>query len=415
MPGDTVRAFRDWFWRPPRPHGATDRDRVVTNLELFYDLVYVAVIGQAAHHLADDVTAPAAAEFAVVFGMIWFAWINGSLYIEIHGRQDGRTRTFVFLQMGILVLLAAFTAEATGESGGAFAVVYAVLFAVMGWLWFSVRGQDEAQYRTLTGVYVLGMVISVVVTLVSAVLPSDLRLVVWAGFVVAWLVAFIGFGRIPEFGVALAPTPSMVERFGLFTIIVLGEVIIGVVDGLSNAEQDAVTIATGLLGLFIGFGFWWSYFDIVGRRLPQPSGPPTVRWLLSHLPITLAIAAAGAAMTSLIGSAHDPHVPATTSWLLAGAVAVGLTALVPTALALEDAARLPEVYRKIASTLLVGALAALAAGWLQPAPWLLALLLSAILVLVWLVAIGRFLRAHAWSELEAEAEAGPGAADPAGT
>ena len=415
MPGETVRAFRDWFWRPPRPHGATVRDRVVTNLELFYDLVYVAVIGQAAHHLAEDVTARAAAEFAVVFGLIWFAWINGSLYIEIHGRQDGRTRTFVFLQMGILVLLAAFTAGATGESGGEFAVVYAALFAVMGWLWFSVRGQDEAQYRTLTGVYVLGMLISVVVALVSAVLPPDLRLLVWAGFVVAWLVAFIGFGRIPEFGVALAPTPSLVERFGLFTIIVLGEVIIGVVDGLSNAEQDAVTIATGLLGLFIGFGFWWSYFDIVGRRLPQPSGPPTVRWLLSHLPITMAIAAAGAAMTSLIGHAHDPHVPATTSWLLAGAVAVGLTALVPTALALEDAARLPEVYRKIASTLLVGALFALAAGWLQPAPWLLALLLSAILVLVWLVAIGRFLRAHAWSELEAEAEAGPRAADPAGT
>ena len=415
MPGETVRAFRDWFWRPPRPHGATDRDRVVTNLELFYDLVYVAVIGQAAHHLAEDVTARAAAEFAVVFGLIWFAWINGSLYIEIHGRQDGRTRTFVFLQMGILVLLAAFTAGATGESGGAFAVVYAALFAVMGWLWFSVRGQDEAQYRTLTGVYVLGMVISVVVALVSAVLPPDLRLLVWAAFVVAWLVAFIGFGRIPEFGVALAPTPSLVERFGLFTIIVLGEVIIGVVDGLSNAEQDALTIATGLLGLFIGFGFWWSYFDIVGRRLPQPTGPPTVRWLLSHLPITLAIAAAGAAMTSLIGHAHDPHVPATTAWLLAGAVAVGLTALVPTALSLEDAARLPEVYRKIATTLLIGALAALAVGWWQPAPWALALLLSAILVIVWLVAIGRFLRAHAWNELEAEAEASPRAADPAGT
>jgi low temperature requirement protein LtrA len=380
------------------------RDRVVTNLELFYDLVYVAVIGQAAHHLAEDVTARAIGEFAVVFGMIWFAWINGSLYLEIHGRQDGRTRTFVFLQMGILVLLAAFTAGATGEGGGAFAVVYAVLFGVMGWLWFSVRGQDEAQYRTLTGAYVLGMVISVVTALVSAVLPPDVRLLVWAAFVVAWLVAFVGFGRIPEFGVALAPTHSMVERFGLFTIIVLGEVILGVVEGLSNAQQDAVTIATGLLGLFVGFGFWWSYFDIVGRRMPQSSGPATVRWLLCHLPITLAIAAAGAAMTSLIEHAHDPSVPAPTAWLLAGAVAVGLTALVPTALALEDAQRLPEVYRKIATTLLVGALAALLAGWLQPPPWVLALLLSAILVIVWLVAIGRFLRAHAWSEAEAEAE-----------
>ena len=125
-PDGTIRNFRDWFWRPPRPHGATIRDRVVTNLELFYDLVYVAIISQAAHHLAEHVSAAVIAAFAVVFSMIWLAWINGSLYLELHGRQDGRTRTFVFLQMGILVLLAVFTSDATGDDGGAFGVVYAI-------------------------------------------------------------------------------------------------------------------------------------------------------------------------------------------------------------------------------------------------------------------------------------------------
>jgi low temperature requirement protein LtrA len=43
------------------------------------DLVYVAVIAQAAHHLAEHVTARTVAEFAVVFGIIWAAWVNGSL------------------------------------------------------------------------------------------------------------------------------------------------------------------------------------------------------------------------------------------------------------------------------------------------------------------------------------------------
>ena len=40
------------------------------------------------------------AEFAIVFSLIWIAWVNGSLYIEIHGRDDGRTRIIVFAQMG---------------------------------------------------------------------------------------------------------------------------------------------------------------------------------------------------------------------------------------------------------------------------------------------------------------------------
>jgi low temperature requirement protein LtrA len=423
MPGETVRGFKDWFWRPPRPHGATIRDRVVTNLELFYDLVYVAVIGQAASHLADDVSVAAVVGFAIVFAMIWFAWMNGSLYLDLHGRQDGRTRTFVFLQMGILVVLAAFTADATGEEGGRFAVVYALLFAVMGWLWYSVRGRDEARYRTLTGVYVVGMVVSVAVALASALVSPDARLAIWAAFVIAWLIAYVVFGRTREWEIALAPSHSMVERFGLFTIIVLGEVIIGVVDGLSHGEQDALTIATALLGLFVAFGFWWSYFDIVGRRLPRPTGPAIVAWLLGHLPITMAIAAAGAAMTSLVAHAHDPSAPAQTAWLLAGAVAVGLVGLVPTALSLEDAVRLPEVYRKIATTLIAAAVAALVVGWLQLAPWALAALLSLVLGLVWAVTIGRFLRAHAWSEIEAEdemdaeidAEAGRRAPDLAGS
>jgi low temperature requirement protein LtrA len=38
------------------------------------------------------------------------------------------------------------------------------------------------------------------------------------------------------------------------------------------AERDGVTIAVALLSLWIGFGFWWIYFDLVGRRLPR-NGP----------------------------------------------------------------------------------------------------------------------------------------------
>ena len=70
--------------------------------------------------------------------MIWIAWINGSLYVELHGQQDGRTRFFVFVQMAILVLLAVFTANAAGSDGGAFAITYASFLAVNAWLWLSV-------------------------------------------------------------------------------------------------------------------------------------------------------------------------------------------------------------------------------------------------------------------------------------
>jgi hypothetical protein len=117
--------FRRWLWRPPRPHGEPIYERTVSSLELFYDLVYVAVVSEAAHHLADHVSLRGVVEFAIVFVLVWIGWTNGTLYLELHGRGDGRTRTVVFVQMGVLVILAVFTAEAAGEGGRGFAFSYA--------------------------------------------------------------------------------------------------------------------------------------------------------------------------------------------------------------------------------------------------------------------------------------------------
>ena len=401
MDSGTPGRFKRWFWRPPRPHGEVIADRQVSVLELFYDLVYVAVIGQAAHHLAEHVTVRGLAEFAVVFALIWIAWINGSLYLELHGREDGRTRSIVFVQMGILVLLAVFTAEAADGSGGGFAVVYATYQVLQTGLWYSVWRQDRRngpEYLAPTAGYVAGIGLSVAVILASALLPATPRLVVWAGLAAAWIVGIVLVARSSRAGLGLTPTDSLVERFGLFTIIVLGEVVLGVVAGLSVAERDAKTIVTGMLALWLGFGFWWIYFDLVGRRLPRADGGAVSIWIMSHLPVSLSITAAGAGMVSLIGHAHDAGTPAGTSWLLAGAVATGLLALVLTEQALADAERLFQVFHPLRVALSGGAAAALIVGWVRPAPWLLALLLVALLSAVWSFAVSRFLRADAWGQ-----------------
>jgi uncharacterized membrane protein len=389
MTSETHGRFKRWFWRPPRAHGEIIADRQVSVLELFYDLVYVAVLGQAAHHLATHVSVRGLASFVVVFALIWIAWINGSLYLELHGREDGRTRSVVFVQMGILVLLAVFTADAADGSGQGFAVVYATYQVFQTGLWYSVWRQDRRdrpEFLATTGGYVVGMGVSATVIGASALLPATPRLLVWAGLGVAWIVGIAVAARRSRAGLGLTPTDSLVERFGLFTIIVLGEVVIGVVDGLSVAERDAKTIVTGMLALSMGFGFWWIYFDLVGNRLPRANRT------------ALAITAAGAGMVSLIGHAHDATTPAGTSWLLGGAVATGLLALVLIEQALADAERLSVVFHPLRLALAAGAATALLVGWLRPAPWLLALLLVAILSGVWFFAVSRFLRVDAWGE-----------------
>jgi low temperature requirement protein LtrA len=65
-----LRERRARLFLGPRPHGAIDPDRIVGPLELFYDLVVVVLVGQAAHHLAGHLTWEGVGDFAALFGLV---------------------------------------------------------------------------------------------------------------------------------------------------------------------------------------------------------------------------------------------------------------------------------------------------------------------------------------------------------
>jgi low temperature requirement protein LtrA len=385
----SAAAFRRHFWKPPRAHGEVIEGREVSFLELFYDLVYVVVISRAAHHLAGDVTWAGVGRFAVVFGLIWLAWINGAVYHDLHGRAEGRTRTYVFLQMGILALLAVFTGEATAGDGQAFAVVYSAFLFLLGWLWYSVRLRDDPAFRPSTTPYIAGVLVSAAVVGASALLPPGARLAVWALVVVGWLAGIVvldwrsGVTR----DTSTNASESMIERFDLFTIIVLGEVVVGVVNGIADDGRSPIAIVTGILGLGIGFAYWWSYFDLVGARRVRSERGALSRWLVGHLPVTMTIAATGAVMVSMVRHASGGHAPPPAPMVLSLSVAVGVLALVFIATSLTDWQEQAPLYRSVSVALAGTALAALLIGWIAPPPWLHILVLTLLLGAVWLFGI----------------------------
>ncbi len=382
--------LRNRFWLPPRAHGDVIEDRSVSFLELFYDLVYVVVIAQATHTLADDPTWQTGGQFVVIFSLIWIAWLNGTLYYDLHGREDGRTRVFVFVQMGLLTLLAVFAGHAADDTGSEFAIVYTLYLVVLGYLWWSVRRVDSEEYNQITARYMAANAIAIAVMTVSIFLDDETRLAVWTVFVALWLITSIVINLRSD--VLIDITDSTVERFGLFTIIVLGEVVVGVVDGLSEVETDFISITTGLLGLCVGFALWWTYFDFAGRRLPRHTSGSILQWMLGHLPMAMSIALVGASMVSLIEHAHDASTPRATAWLLTAAVALGLVANVVIIASLEDFDRVRELYQPVVSTMLGAGVLTIAVGALAPAPWLLGLSLVVILSAVWIFAVDRWLR-----------------------
>jgi low temperature requirement protein LtrA len=386
--------LRTWFRTSPRRHGELINEREVSFLELFYDLVYVVLIGHTTHHLAGHVTGRSIAEFGVVFGMIWLAWFNGTFWHELHGREDGRSRNYIFLQMGLLALLAVFAGGAAGDDGQGFAIVYGILFALLTWQWWQVHRIDtEQRYRPTTMRYISGMGASTAVVLGSAFVGPGWRVALWAVVVTCWVVGgylIVSTDHTEGFGEGV--TASLVERMGLFTIIVLGELVVGVVGGISEAERrDVTTVATGVLGLTIAMGIWWNYFDMLGRRVPGQRGHRLSSWLYAHLPLAMAIAASGAAMVSIVEHGHDSHTPAPTAWLLAGSVAVTLGAISIACTALPTGEFPAGMQRCIGPTFGVAAAAVVALGALRPAPLVLLSCISVVLLLAWLALFVVFL------------------------
>ena len=312
---DRWTRLRRWLWQPPRPHGEQPAERVVGPLELFYDLAVVVLVGQDAHRLAGHLTWPGLGQFTVVFTLVWIAWTNGSLHHELHGREDARGRSTFLLQILVLAAMGAFIPQAGGARGAAFAVATALLFAILAVLWLLAARGDAPGYRRSSRLYVTGTAACAVLLAGTALLPARARMPAWGLLDAVYLAGFaaVTLTALSAQPAALTVTDALIDRFGTLILIVLGETLTGVVTGLAAQPVSGLTLSVGLVAVVVGFGAWWTYFDLAGHRHPRPERTASLQWMLGHLPLTAAIAAMGAAMVSLVGHAHDARTPAATA------------------------------------------------------------------------------------------------------
>ena len=160
-------------------------DRTVSFLELFYDLVYVVLVGQIAHTLAEDISWSGVLDFAVVFGLIWIGWFNGAQFHELHGpARTVATARSSSCRSGSFTVLAVFTGNAASSDGEQFALIYAALLAVLVWQWSTVYQTDAPEYRPGALTYLAGLVVSIGALIVSSDMEDTGRVAVWAAIVV---------------------------------------------------------------------------------------------------------------------------------------------------------------------------------------------------------------------------------------
>jgi low temperature requirement protein LtrA len=341
-------SFRSW-WKGPRRLLDRETDRRVTFLELFYDLVYVVLIAELAHTFSQDITLKGIGGFVFLFVIVWWAWINGTMYHDLHGQNDIRTRFFTFAQMFCVAAMAVFAHNALGAGSLGFALSYSAFQLTLTFLWWR-TGMHDLLHRPLSQPYSLAFLISTLIFTGSVFVPSPWRFYLWGlSLAISLLIPLytqsLGKNR-PEIQAQInrsfSLNPSSVERFGLFTIIVLGEVIVGVVQGVAgHSNLNWLTGITAALGMMIAIGIWWVYFDFVSHRPPITKNTIVSIWIYLHLPMTMCIAAGGAAVLNVIEHSGQ-HLPTEVSWLLVGSLAIALASVA----LLMRIIQIPKKYRK---------------------------------------------------------------------
>lgn len=359
-----------------------ERERHATWLELFFDLLFVAVVALLAHGLSGQVTAVGVARFAGLLVPVWWAWVSFTYLSDVADDDTPPQRVRVLAGMACLVVMAGGITRAEHGHPGLFALGYGLFLLGRAWSWvFVVRAADRPPPSTLG---LVRKTTAAALWLVAAAVPTPACFALW---VVALLLDIVpSFGSMPRSTLAL-DAEHLVERFGLFVIIVLGEGVAQIVTTLGRADTvPGGAVLTVLSGFTLLAVIWWLYFDfgneaalIVLRARPEYASR-VLRWgfAVGHLPIVGAVTALAAGLGTIAGDALGGHrgADADAVRFICGALAVYMLTNAALATFLVHFP-LAQTARWLVPDLAVFGVVALAAGSL-PAVWVPVILAAAL-------------------------------------
>lgn len=282
--------------------------RASTPLELLFDLTFVVAVAQAGtqlhHALAAGHAGHAVAGYVLVFFGIWWAWVNFTWFASAYDTDDVPYRLLTLLQMGGVLVFAAGIPLAFEHFDFTIVVIgYVVMRLALVTQWLRAAAEHPAG-RAATLRYAGGVTLVQLCWVGRLWLPGLVGVI---GFVVL-VAAELAVPAWAEFAGRSTPwhPDHITERYGLFTIIVLGEAVAATMTAVQQA-MAAGGVSGGLLfaavaGLVLVFVLWWSYFKHASPRQVRQSLRVTFAWAYAHYAVFAAVAALGAGLQVVIGT-----------------------------------------------------------------------------------------------------------------
>lgn len=272
----------------PEVHPDT-RELKSTWMELFYDLAFVVAVAVIADQLGENLTAKGLLDFLLLFISAIFAWGKFTFYAGRYNTDDSVHRVVMLVQMtGVAAMaIAAHHGFEEGIHGFAvgFVVAQAALLFLLARVWY-----HFPERRPLNNVYVAEGTLVTGLWILVFFLPEHAYPLVGAATVIDLGAPIVAgrFGYLHPLNETHFP-----ERFGLFSIIVLGEIVAATVRGGQQMEIGWGLLGTGFVALVVAFSLWWLYFENVrGTRVQEKTGRVEL-WAYTHIPWVIGLATLG--------------------------------------------------------------------------------------------------------------------------
>jgi len=294
--------------------------RHATWLELFFDLVFVAAVARLGEVLVEHPDLAGFERFAFLFVAVAWAWMGFTYYANRFDTDDVPYRATVSAAMLAVAAMGVAIGEVDARWSARFAVAYVVVRLLLLVLYARAR-RHVPDARAAIDAYLAGFGLGAALWLVSLAVPAPGRYVLWAlGLLAEFATPLVGWRAVSAVPI---DREHLSERFGLFTIIVLGEAVVAVVTGTGVHVWAGPSVTVAAVGFAAAVAMWWIYFDFeMGSRPGR--GLRAFVSSYGHVPLWMALAAFGAGTRLAIDDAGGLADVAGERWALAGSAALFL-------------------------------------------------------------------------------------------
>lgn len=304
----------------------TPVERHASWLELFFDLVFVIAVAQIALILSGHSDPGGLAKYLALFAPIWWSWVGFTFYADRFETEETTYRLLMFAGMLAVTGLSLTLGGAFSSQGDTPFIVCYVLVRLVLMVLYARAAYYIPLARSFCLPFVLGLTTSACLLLISLLFEAPVRYAIWAmAFAVELSIPFLNRRATRSIPVDRSHIP---ERFGLFTIIVLGEAVIATANSASIVQWNFTTVTTACFGFAMAACIWWINFEFVEDSAVTSSALlPRFIYVYGHFFIVASIVAVSVGVEHAIKESVEPYLHFPTLALLTGGLTVYLVAI----------------------------------------------------------------------------------------